>query len=265
MLVIILAQFRKETRLTLKRFIHLLEEIGRVIGELIGLLGPAGLLIGSFVISGLAYSLPNEIVGLSGGNVFLMLLLGATSAFILGMGVTVTVVYIFLAIVLAPGLVATGFDLMATHLFILYCGMWSYITPPVCLTSFAAATVAGAAPMRTGYQAMKLGVAKYILPFAFVLNPALILRGNVIEVLLASSTALVGLIIISGALEGYFWRLGTLTMVSRVLFFGAGLLLAAPTSTTDLYGISAFAIIFGVASILQGRSHLSAVLVKHKR
>lgn len=258
-----IAMCMKGTRLHLRGFVRLLEDTGRVLGELMGIMGPVGMIIGSLIITGIAFSLPYEIVGLAGGNWVLVLLLGAVSSFILGMGVTISACYIFLAIVLAPGLVSFGFDIMAVHLFVLYCGMMSYITPPVALTAFAAATISGASPMKTGVQAMKLGVAKYILPFIFVTSPALILRGSVAEMLLVIPTCLIGLVIVSGALEGYFWKLGNLTMAIRVLLFGAGMLLAVPTLNTDIYGIIAFVVLFGLAYLLRrGGSPLSRILVR---
>jgi len=256
-----LALYRKESRINLKRIINMLEETAKILGELMGIMGPVGMIIGSFIITGIAYSLPYEIVDLAGGNVALMLFLGAMASFILGMGVTISACYIFLAIVLAPGLVAAGFDLLATHLFVLYCGMMSYITPPVALTAFAAATISGADPMKTGFQAMKMGGAIYILPFVFILSPALILRAPPSELLLVIPSATVALILIAGALEGYFWRVGSLTMAMRVLLFGAGGLLAVPTVTTDFYGIGLFVVIIGLALLLRGRSPLAKILI----
>lgn len=260
---IVLAMFRRETRPQLWQFVvTLLSDLGRVLSELISLLAPIGMMIGSFIITGIAYSIPYEIVALAGGNVWMVLLLGAGSAFILGMGVSISAVYIFLAIVLCPGLVAAGFDLLAVHLFVLYCAVWSYITPPVCTAAYAAAAIAESDPMKTGFQAMKLGIAKYIVPFIFILSPALILRGSVTDMLLIIPTCLIGLVIISGALEGYFWRMGNLTVVSRVLLFGSGLLVAIPGLSTDFYGIGIFVVIFGLSYLLRGRSPLFKVLVR---
>jgi len=220
------------------------------------------MIIGSFVLTGIAFSLPNEIVGFAGGNVTLMLILGAVASFILGMGLPVSAVYIFLALVLAPGLVEGGFDLMATHLFVLYCGLMSNITPPVAMGAFAAASISGASPMKTGFQAMKLGAAKYILPFVFIASPALILRAPLAEILRVIPTAAIGLVLISGALEGYFWKIGTLTIFSRVILFGAGILLAIPGSTTNYYGIAIFVLIFALSHLLLGRNPLTKVLVR---
>src|SRR3546814_8093149 len=108
--------------------------------------------------------------------------MGAATSFILGMGMTVTAAYVFLAIVLAPSLITAGLDPMAVHMFILYWGMLSFITPPVALGAFAAATLAGARPMETGLQAMRLGSVIYFIPFMFVPNPALIMQGPLWEI-----------------------------------------------------------------------------------
>ena len=250
-----LAMFRKETRLDFHGLIGMLEDIGKVLGELMGIMGPVGMIIGSFIITGIAFSLPHEIVGMAGGSIAFMLILGAIASFILGMGVTISACYIFLAIVLAPGLVASGLDIMAVHLFILYCGMMSYITPPVALAAFAAASISGADPMRTGFQAMKLGIAKYILPFIFVVSPGLILRAPAERILLVIPSCAIGLIIISGALEGYFWGMGRLKMLTRFLFFFSGVLLAVPDLKTDLLGIGVFGLLFSFAFILRGRKN----------
>ena len=255
---IFLALFRKETRPNFKGVFLMLEDVGRVLGELMGIMGPVGMIMGSFIITGVAYSLPNEIVGLAGGSVVLMLLFGAIASFVLGMGVTISACYIFLAIVLAPGLVEFGFDPMAVHLFILYCGMMSYITPPVALTAFAAATISGANPMKTGFTAMKLGIAKYILPFIFILSPALILRAPAGESFYVIITCAIGLVILSGALEGYFWGLGNLKTPTRIILFSAGLLIAIPTFYTDLIGAVIFVVFFTPAFLLRGRENLLA-------
>ena len=253
---IVIAMFRKETRLTPKTFVLMIEDIGRVLGELMGIMSPVGMIIGSLIISGIAFSLPNEIVGLAGGNVALMLILGAVASFILGMGVTISACYIFLAIVLAPGLVDAGFNQMGVHLFILYCGVMSYITPPVALGAFAAATISGASPMRTGFQAMKLGIAKYILPFLFVTNPGLILQGTVTRALHVGITCALGLIIISGALEGYFWKLGKQKMWARALLFAAGLLIAIPSTRAEVFGGAIFVVFFVVEYVRRRKENI---------
>jgi TRAP-type uncharacterized transport system fused permease subunit len=149
------------------------------------------------------------------------------------MGMTITACYIFLAIVLAPPLVAAGFDPVAVHLFMMYWGMVSFITPPVSLASFVAAGVAGASPLKVGLQSMRLGSTMYFVPFFFVLNPALILRGEPADIAIVVATAVLGIWFIASALEGYmigFGRLGegAKGWAGRLLVLAGGLAMALP-------------------------------------
>ncbi|MFP5411919.1 MAG: TRAP transporter large permease subunit, partial [Gammaproteobacteria bacterium] len=146
---------------------------------------------------------------------------------------TITACYIFLAIVLAPPLVAAGFDPVAVHLFMLYWGMVSFITPPVALAAFVASGLAGAPPIKVGLQSMRLGSIMYIVPFFFVLNPALIMRGDAGEILVVVLTAIIGILLLASALEGYLVGLGPLrgsafAFVGRLLLAAGGLMLALP-------------------------------------
>ena len=122
----------------------LLEGVSGSLAELAALLAGVGLIIGSLSVTGLAGTLANDLVYLAGNNIYVLLVMGALTSFIFGMGMTITACYIFLAIVLAPPLVAAGFDPVAVHLFMMYWGMVSFITPPVALASFVAAGLAGA-------------------------------------------------------------------------------------------------------------------------
>jgi len=189
--------------------------------------------VGAFSATGLAGTLVNELIFIAGNSTFALLVMGAITAFIFGMGMTVTACYIFLAVVLAPALEQAGLNRIAVHMFILYWGMVSFITPPVALGAFAAATLAGASPMKTGVEAMKLGGVIYIAPFFFVLNPALVGQAPAWEVAVSLSAALVGVWFISAALQGHASLLGDLGddargMALRVLLFAGGLAMAAP-------------------------------------
>ena len=101
----------------------------------------------------------------------------AITSLVLGLGLTTTACYIFLAILVAPALEKLGLNKMAVHMFIFYWGMLSAITPPVAIASFAAAGIAGAPAMKTGWESMWVGSIIYFIPFFFVLNPALVLQG----------------------------------------------------------------------------------------
>ena len=239
------ASIRKGTRLGLEGFILFLENLGKTLGQMMGIMGPVGMIIGSFILTGIAYSMPYGLVALAGGNIYLMLLMGAIASFILGMGVSVSACYIFLAITLAPGLVMGGLDKLPVHMFVLYCGLWSNITPPVALSAFSASIIAGGNPMKTGVEAMRIGIAKFLLPFFFVLSPAMLLQGSFMETLQVVPTAALGLIFISGALERYFWFIGHIGMTTRLFLIAAGLLLGIPETKTDLIGIIIAVVLFG--------------------
>jgi len=155
------------------------------------------------------------------------------SPFILGMGMTVTAAYIFLAIILAPALIKVGMNPMAVHMFVLYWGMLSFITPPVALAAFAASSVAKCQPMETGFEAMRIGTVIYFIPFFFVFNPALLLQGSFVEVSIVCATALVGILLVSAGLQGWLVGLGSLgtgfmSYIGRFSLGIGGLTLAAP-------------------------------------
>ncbi len=206
---------------------------GRLFAELAAILAGIGLIVGALVVTGKLGNIANDLLSAAGGATLLLLAMGAATSFILGVGMTVTAAYIFLAIALAPALIQGGLDAMAVHLFILYWGMLSYITPPVALGAFAAASLAEASPMRTGFQAMRLGSIIYFIPFFFVLDPAFILKGSWQQTLTVTAGALAGIVLIAGALQGYLVGLGRLdgfplAWPARALLAAAGIALALP-------------------------------------
>jgi TRAP transporter 4TM/12TM fusion protein len=225
--------------------------------ELTAILSAVGLIVGALSMTGMAGTLVNDLVFLAGGSTLVLLFMGALTSFIMGIGMTVTAAYIFLAIVLAPALTQGGLSPMAVHLFILYWGMLSFITPPVALGAYAAAALAQAAPMRTGLEAMRLGSIIYFIPFFFVLNPALILQGSWANIAVATGSALLGVVLVAGALQGYLLGLGDLRQTGRaqwpvrLLIIAAGMSLATPGGGllpwTNLQGTGAAVILFVAA------------------
>lgn len=246
-LLLVVNQFRASHRLNLERLGNMIVGVGMGLAELTAILLGVGLIVGSFSATGLAGTLVNELVFLAGDNTLVLLLMGAVTAFIFGMGMTVTACYIFLAVVLAPALEAGGLNQLAVHLFILYWGMVSYITPPVALGAFAASTMAGSNPIATGFEAMRLGGVIYIAPFFFVLNPALVGQAPAWEVIVALTSALIGVAMISAALQGYISLIGPLkgamALPLRILLFFGGLLIAKPhTPLLDMGYATSFAV-----------------------
>lgn len=233
----LLSMIRKETRITAQNFLKFAEDAGKFMGELTAILAAVGMIIGGLSVTGVAHSFSREVLSFAGGNVALLLILGALTSLILGMGMTITACYIFLALVMAPAVISLGYDPLAVHLFVMYWGMISFITPPVALGSFAAASLAGAPFFRTSFQAMRLGMVIYFLPFFFVLNPALIGHGSLGEILKAVVTCTLGVGLLASALGGYLVKIGELKgMVTRVLLFVSGFLISMPEFYTDMVG-----------------------------
>ncbi|MFO8053871.1 MAG: TRAP transporter fused permease subunit [Bacteroidales bacterium] len=264
-LLLVITQIKKSTRFNFKNLTDMIQDTGKVLAELVAILAAVGLIIGSMSLTGVGHAMAREIVALAGGNVALLLLLGALASLILGMGMTISACYIFLAIVLAPALVRAGFEPMAVHLYVLYWGMLSFITPPVALGAFAASSVAGSAPMKTGFTAAKLGFVIYLLPVFFVLNPALILIGSPMKILLAIPTAIVGIWILASSMEGYLIILGKLSWWNRIILGLSGAVLAFPDLTTDIIGFSAIAAVILITivynkSILKNKAGKNAAV-----
>jgi TRAP transporter 4TM/12TM fusion protein len=200
---------------------------GRLLVELLTILAGVGLIVGALSVTGLSGSLVNDLLAIAGDRLWLLLGMGALTSFVLGIGMTVTAAYIFLAVILAPALVSGGLDPIGVHLFILYWAMLSFITPPVALGAYAAASIAGSNPIRSGFAAMKLGSVIYFIPFVFVVDTGLILQGGVASVLISLVRAVVGIWLIVAGLQGYLQGLGKLTHpLARAGLLATGLAIA---------------------------------------
>ncbi len=210
-LLITINQFQKNQRWDWNRFVDFLVAVGRLFAELAAILVGIGLIVGSLSYSGKIGTLAFELLQLAGNNVMLLLLLGALASFIMGIGVTVTVAYLILALTLAPALTDSGLSPMGVHMFMLYWGMLSFITPPVALGAFAAASLAQANPMRTGFEAMRLGTIIYFVPFFFVLDPGLIMQGDPGHIVVIFGCAVLGVVVLAMSLQGYLYGIGDIT------------------------------------------------------
>tara|TARA_R110000822_G_scaffold76277_1_gene183271 strand:+ start:1996 stop:3939 length:1944 start_codon:yes stop_codon:yes gene_type:complete len=233
-LLLVINQLRKHSRWKWQDFKDFAESCGALFAELTGLMAGVGLIMGALAVSGMSGTIANDLLFIAGGDMLVLLIMGALTSFILGIGMPVTAAYIFLAIALAPALINGGMNPMAVHMFILYWGMLSFITPPVAIGAFAAASVAGSSPMRTSFVSMQMGSIIYFIPFFFVLEPALLLQGTASEIIIAVACAVGGIVLISGGLQGYLPKLGDLTERGllhwplRLGFIIGGLFLAMP-------------------------------------
>ncbi|ESR23013.1 TRAP transporter permease [Lutibaculum baratangense] len=232
------AAIAKAPRRTLRIVEAIIFETGRSAAYLFGILAGIGLIVGALSITGVGSSISRELIFHAGGSVPLLLLFGAITSFVLGMGMTASACYIFLAIILGPALTSQGLDEVGSHLFILYWGMLSYITPPVALAAVTAAVIAGSNSLQTGVKAMRLGSVLFVLPFAFVLNPALIARGEWPEVVIAIATASAAIWFVSCAFEGYLHHYGRIEGIPRIVLGVGGALMLVPELATDLAGLA---------------------------
>lgn len=195
-----------------------------------------GMLIGSLELSGLAIKFSAFMVELSRGNLLATLVLVGLASFVLGMGLDSIPAYFTLTVLAAPALVQLGVPAEVAHLFVLYWGMASFITPPTCIAVYVACGISESKVWETGWEAVRLGLAVYLVPFAFVYNQALLARGSLPEVLLASGTALAGAILLAAGARGYAWRV--LGLAQRLLVAAGGLFLIAPGVWTILVGLA---------------------------
>ncbi len=221
---VVAAFIKRETRPGWRKMIGILEDAGKGMLSIVPVVALANMFIGVLSVTGLSFTLSLGIVDAAGGNLPLLLALVAGAAIVLGMGMPTTAVYIVLATLVAPALITAGVAPMAAHLYVFYYGALSMITPPVCLAAFAGAAIAGGAYMRTGWEAVRLGLSAFLLPPLFVYSPKLLLVGDAVSIATAIAIGVIAIVFLAAALEGYM--LVRLSIGARVLMSFIALLLA---------------------------------------
>jgi len=222
--------------LTLRRILEAFEEgIARWV-VIAAITGAVGIMIGALELSGVGIKISQFIVELSGGNLYLTLLLVGVVSLIVGMGLDATPAYVTLATLMAPALVRLGVPDIAAHLYVVYWGLASFFTPPTCLAVFVTASIAGSRIWETGWESVKLGVAAFIVPVAFVLNGGLLLRGSATTIVVAILTACIGACLLAAGVRGYL--AGALNALQRVLLCVGALLLIGPGYIPPLIGLA---------------------------
>ena len=186
----------------------------------------AGVVIATLNYTGLGFGLTLAMVQLSGGNLFVLLLISAVACIILGMGMPTTGVYILLATLIVPALIQMDVPPMAAHLFILYFGCLSMITPPVAIGAFAAANIARADPLKTAVEAVRFGWSVFVIPFIFIFSPSLLLQGEPWVIVIDILTAVVGIVVGSMGVIGFGLR--RLGMIARCMYIVAAISLLIP-------------------------------------
>ena len=230
-IVIVLAMIfgYRGKRLGVLDMLKAIMETGRVSLDIILIGAAAGIMVGIMSISGLAFSMTIQLLTLAAGNVFLLLILIAVLAFILGIGLPTVSVYILTATLLAPALVKLGVTPMAAHMFVMYNGILSMITPPVAFAAYAAANIARTDGWTTGWIACVVGWSTFILPFLFVLTPSLLMDGSWTEIVLNFSRVTFGIWL--GTIAAVGFSFARLNPIGRAIYAVISLAVVLPPET----------------------------------
>jgi TRAP-type uncharacterized transport system fused permease subunit len=248
--IVVLSSIRgyKGRRITPRSIYESMAETGGIMVELLMILGGAGIVIGILNYTTLGFAFTLVLTQLGGGNLTLLLIIAAVASIILGMGMPTSGIYVLLAPLIVPALVQTGVVPMGAHLFILYFGMMSMLTPPVALCAYAAATIARTDGMTVGFTAMRFAWPAYIVPFLFAVAPTLLLQGPLHAIVIDTVTAFIGVFLVSIGMVGYFTR--RMGLVMRIAIALAGFASLMPTAVIrSEYIINVLGIAVGAAII----------------
>ena len=228
--------------------------------------GMAGIIIGVVTLTGLGLKLGAGLVSLAGGKLFLTLIFTMLASIILGMGAPTTANYLITSTITAGAIIQLGVQPLAAHMFAFYFGIIADVTPPVALAAIAGAAIAKARPMKTAFNATKLAIGAFIIPYMFVYNSQmLMIDASIGRILFIIATALIGMFGISVALEGYGFNftgifhgsskpvalVRTFDVIERVLFATAGLLCVIPETRSDIIGLSMMAVLIAYQLVVK--------------
>ncbi|QPM90572.1 TRAP transporter permease [Pseudooceanicola algae] len=245
--VVILVSYIGPQPMTWRKFKDTLITSGTAMVELGLVAAIAGLILGIINLTGIGLLISQQVLALAGGNLMIMLVLTALCSIVLGMSMPVTASYVILAVLAAPALTQAGIPELSAHLFVFYFAALSFLTPPVCVAVFVAATIANSDPMDTAWQAMKLAIVAYIVPFVFVLDPGLLLMGPLGGIALNIASALLGLGAVSISLVGF--ARGAVGLPMRFAFLAVGIGAFLPSVTISLVCMAL--ILVGLAFVLR--------------
>ncbi len=213
-------------RIGFRKLIDTLVKTGQGSVEIVIICAAAGMIIGIVGLSGLSFGLGFFLVQMGKSSLLLLLVITGAVCILLGMGLPTVGVYLLLATLAAPPLIELGLSPMAAHMFVMYFGMLSMITPPVAIAAFVAANMAGTEPMRTAVEAVRVGWPAFVVPFLFAASPSLLLAGTLTENIMAAVTACLGVAMLTAAVAGF--AAGHLGVVQRLLMAVPGALLLLP-------------------------------------
>ena len=213
-------------RVTVGQMLRAILDTGRAALDIILIGAAAGMVVGSLNISGISFGLTLQLIAISGENLFVLLLLTALISIILGMGMPTVSVYVLTASLLAPAIVKLGVSPMAAHMYVMYFGMLSMITPPVAIAAYAAANIARVSGWTTGWTAVVVGWSTFFIPFLFVTEPSMLMNGTWLSIAWNLTRNVLGIFVGTAAIVGFAF--GPMTIVLRLAFGAAALAILIP-------------------------------------
>ncbi|WP_257350403.1 TRAP transporter permease [Pseudalkalibacillus decolorationis] len=236
---IILSWIRQMTRMNALDILASLENGAKGALAVVSACATAGIIVGAVSLTGLGLTFSRFMIDVAGGNLLLLLVMLAIASIILGMGMPTVSAYVILAVLGVPALVEMDVNIVAAHMFVFYFGVMSGLTPPVAITAYTTAGIAGSNPTSTAFYAVRIALGGFFIPFVFVYNPELLLQGGDIgSIILALVTAVISCVLFAGSVEGYWF--GDLTGVIRIILFASAVLLIIPGLIGDLIGVALF-------------------------
>lgn len=240
--LLLISIIKKEYRFTLSGLLHGLRAGVETAFSVTTACACAGIIVGCIMQSGLGYTLSNSLIRIASGRVFILLPLVAFVSIILGTGMMTVGVYIIVSALVVPAMVSLGLNVMGCHLFAFYFGILCNVTPPVATAAYAAAGLANTSPWRTGLTAFKLCLPIFCIPFIFITQPALMMEGSILQILITVLSSLAGIFCFDIVVSGFLVR--ECSVFEKVLFFVAGVLLILHSITFVLIGAAIFLIAY---------------------
>ena len=235
MIVFSLAFGYRGNRVTPRQMLRAVLDTGRAALDIVLIGAAAGMVVGALSISGISFGLTLQLIALSGGSLFVLLLLTALISIILGMGMPTVSVYVLTATLLAPSLIKLGVVPIAAHMYVMYFGMLSMITPPVAIAAYAAANIARVSGWTTGWNAVIVGWSTFFIPFLFVLEPSLLMQGSASLIIWQVARNVLGIFVGTAAIVGFGF--GSLALPLRFAFGASALAILLPPHTFPGAGI----------------------------
>ncbi|SDD61519.1 TRAP transporter, 4TM/12TM fusion protein [Paracoccus isoporae] len=225
-----------------RQFFHALDNGARMVLQLVAVCATAGIIVGVIALTGIGSRFSTVLLALADQSQILALFFAMVVSIILGMGMPTTAAYAVAASVIAPGVINLGVQPLVAHLFIFYFAVMSAITPPVALASYAGSALAGSDPVKTSMESFRIGLAAFVVPYMFFFSPAMLLQGSWPEIAHVATTAVIGVYLLSCAVQG--WFMGRANPAVRAGLLLAGLSMIAGGWITDSIGLAIAALLY---------------------